>query len=158
MICRKSLDYHHFFTYDDYELDGHIYCDNYCIYCYESEDDTMEESILEKINKWAEERKLFNNEFNLNKQTSFLTEEITELLRANSDSERVDAFCDIIVFATNAIKHLGYNPDIAMEETLKEISSRTGEFNSVSGKWEKYTDDKAKSLWYQANYDLAKIK
>ena len=30
----------------------------------------------------------------------------------------------------------GYDPDIAMDETLKEISSRTGAFNPETGKYE----------------------
>lgn len=118
---------------------------------------TIPTSILSKINNWAEKRGLINIQFEKDKQAAFITEELTELLSANTPEEYVDAFCDMIVFSTNAIRVLGYNPDIAMEETVKEIDSRKGAFNPESGKWEKFKDDEHKKLWYKADYEKAKI-
>lgn len=117
-----------------------------------------EKTVLDRINDWAKERNLLDIEFEKDKQASFLTEEITEFLRGNTPEEYVDAACDLIVFSTNLMKILGYNPNIAMDETLKEIESRKGEFNSESGKWEKYKDDYHQSLWYKADYSKAKIE
>ena len=45
-----------------------------------------------------------------------------------------------------------------MLETIKEISSRTGAYDENAKKWVKDTSDEAKSRWYQANYELARIK
>lgn len=42
-------------------------------------------------------------EFDLNTQVSFLTEEITEYLRAKNDNDKIDALCDLTVFSINAI-------------------------------------------------------
>lgn len=62
--------------------------------------------ILDRLELWRKERGLDITqgfEFNLDTQVSFLTEEITEYLRANDDYEKVDALCDITVFSINAI-------------------------------------------------------
>lgn len=52
----------------------------------------------------------------------------------------------------------GFNFEIAMLETIKEISSRTGAYDKTSKKWIKDTSDEAKAKWYSANYELARIK
>ena len=115
-------------------------------------------TIFTKINDWANERGLLNIDWDKNAQASFIAEELSEFLRAKEHNEEVDALCDMIVFATNALRLLGYDPNIAMEETLKEISSRIGAFNEKTGKWEKFKTPEAIALWYSANYDNAKIK
>ena len=45
-----------------------------------------------------------------------------------------------------------------MDETIKEISSRTGVYDENAKKWVKDESDEAKAKWYQANYELARIK
>ena len=114
-------------------------------------------SIFDKINEWANERRLLSIPWNKQQQASFIKEELQELDEATSDEAEVDAFCDMIVFCTNAIKLKGYDPNVAMEETLKEISSRTGSWNPESGKWEKFKTPEAMSKWYSANYSKAKL-
>ena len=52
----------------------------------------------------------------------------------------------------------GYDFEIAMLETIKEISSRTGSYDEKAKKWIKDTSDEAKAKWYKANYELAKIE
>ena len=113
-------------------------------------------NILNQINEWAKERGLLNIEWDKSAHASFIAEELSEFLRAKDANGEIDALCDIIVFATNAIKIKGYDPNIAMEETLKEINSRTGAFNPETGKWEKFKTPEAMALWYAANYDNAK--
>ena len=54
--------------------------------------------------------------------------------------------------------HYGYNFEIAMLETIKEISSRTGSYNEATKKWEKDLSDEAKAKWYKADYEKARIK
>jgi hypothetical protein len=51
----------------------------------------------------------------------------------------------------------GYDPAVAMDETLKEINSRTGKFNPETGKWEKFKTPEAMAKWYSADYNQAKI-
>jgi predicted HAD superfamily Cof-like phosphohydrolase len=61
-----------------------------------------------------------------------------EILNGNENQNKeeiVDAFADIIVFATGSIAKLGYNPEEVMDEVLKEIESRTGKM--IDGKFVK---------------------
>lgn len=170
--------------------------------------------ILERLENWRKERGLDLSQgftFDLDKQVSFITEEITEYLRAKDEYEQVDALCDIIVFSINGssllvdvklryefvdiesdvsiydlfdhlnnvrfktdqahhaffncidncriiLRDMGYDFEKSMDETLKEIESRKGGFNSVSGKWEKFKDEESQKLWYKADYSKCKIQ
>jgi len=67
----------------------------------------------------------------------------------------IDDLNDIIVFATGFQAKLGYYPDIAMEQTLLEIESRTGSI--IDGKFIKYKSEVAKSKWIKADYSKAKL-
>ena len=53
---------------------------------------------------------------------------------------------------------LGFNFQKAMDETIKEISSRTGAYDENAKKWVKDESDEAKAKWYKANYELARIE
>lgn len=86
-----------------------------------------------------------------------IQEELQEYLYAKNEAEEVDALCDIIVFAVGALYKLGYNPEQALSETVKEIRSRKGEFNYDTGKWEKYRDQDPATL-YKANYGNARLE
>lgn len=66
-------------------------------------------------------------------------------------------FNDILHICACLAYDYGYNFELAMLETIKEISSRTGSYNEVTKKWEKDLSNEAKAKWYSANYDLAKI-
>ena len=71
-----------------------------------------------------------------------------------------DARCFNIILADCAYlcEYYGFDFQIAMLETIKEISSRTGTYDEVSKKWVKDESDEAKAKWYQANYELARIE
>ena len=45
-----------------------------------------------------------------------------------------------------------YDLFVAMDETIKEISSRTGHYSASLKKWVKDTSPEAKAKWYKANY------
>ena len=64
----------------------------------------------------------------------------------------------ILVNCAKLCEYYGFNFEIAMLETIKEISSRTGAYDETAKKWIKDTSDEAKAKWYQANYELARIK
>ena len=64
----------------------------------------------------------------------------------------------ILINCAYLCEHYGYNFEIAMLETIKEISSRTGSYDEKAKKWIKDSSDEAKAKWYSANYELARIK
>jgi hypothetical protein len=72
-----------------------------------------------------------------------------------TEHDKVDAYCDQIVFAIGAIMKLGFDPEIALEETSLEVNSRKGEI--VNGKFEKYLGAKYTRNWYTAQYSRAKV-
>ena len=71
-------------------------------------------------------RRLIENGFDKVKEASFITEEITELLRANTDEDEIDALADIIVFAVGAMYKKGYDAQKCLNEVCKHINSETG--------------------------------
>lgn len=143
--------------------------------------------------EWREQRHL-SIEQQMQGLVPNLLEEVVEYLRASDDYDRIDAMCDIMVFALNAcevvdykivqesisnispcflnigemiaiiaridlaennkerclhirnlismairqIQNLGLNPYEAVLETIKEISSRRGEYNETIKKFVKY--------------------
>jgi len=107
------------------------------------------ESLGYKVPK-EKRKKLMNGfqEFTIKMEASEVIEELKEI----DKHYKVDAYCDIVVFCIGAIMKLGYNPQRALSETVKEIDSRTGSI--VDGKFQKDTSEEAKAKWYKANYDV----
>ncbi len=116
--------------------------------------------FFEKIVAWNNERGLIEKGYHHTNEVSFIVEELIES-NGNIESvearekalsiakeitsqetkeheKKVDAFADIIVFATGAIAKLGYNPSKVMDEVYKEINSRTGKL--IDGKFVKDPD------------------
>lgn len=58
----------------------------------------------------------------------------------------------VIRTSLRMIEDMGYDSSMCMDEVLKHIESRKGELNKETGKFEKYTDDAHKALWYEPNY------
>jgi len=137
-------------------------------------------SIFSRIVKWNEERLLIKTpeEANVQRESVFIVEELLEMnsdLMSDDANEKalklvdkeictkwykptnnqvVDAAWDIIVFATGLIAKLWYDPDLVMEEVLKEIESRKWWIV-----WWKFTKDKseeAQKTWYKADFSKAK--
>ncbi len=119
-----------------------------------------EKIMFERIIKWNKERNLIPDKpkeiSELWNELDMLEEEMQELSDANDMNEYIDALCDVIVVATGAIRKAGYDPYVAMDETLKEIESRTGEID-LNGKFQKCKTEECKKKWYKADYDKAKI-
>ena len=115
---------------------------------------------------WREDRGLAEPQVSINKETcnpaiiDMLLEEVEELRLAllnNDEHEIIDACDDLIVLSSNHVAQSGYDLDLTMKETLKEINSRTGSINEVTGKWEKFKTPEAKEKWYKADYSTCKI-
>ena len=67
-------------------------------------------------------------------------------------------FNQILLSCAKLCEQYGYNFEIAMLETIKEISSRTGAYDENAKKWVKDESDEAKAKWYQADYEKARIE
>ena len=67
-------------------------------------------------------------------------------------------FNQILLSCAKLCEQYGFNFEIAMLETIKEISSRTGAYDENAKKWVKDESDEAKAKWYQTDYELARIK
>ena len=63
----------------------------------------------------------------------------------------------ILINCAYLCEHYGFNFEIAMLETIKEISSRTGAYDEASKKWVKDTSDEAKAKWYKPDYERARL-
>lgn len=66
-----------------------------------------------------------------------------------------ESFIAIIEACASYIHHLGYDFDLAMEETARKINSRKGELDPVSLKWEKLKSQD-KSELYIPDYSKCK--
>ena len=118
---------------------------------------------IEQIAQWQVERNLHQTGFDLDGANYRYLEEIFEMNGVDGDigkklakvyagyirAERkalnaiptehqiIDAVNDISVFANGDNLKLGYDPVKTMAETLKEINSRQGSYNTETKKWEK---------------------
>jgi predicted HAD superfamily Cof-like phosphohydrolase len=130
-------------------------------------------TFFKKVVEWNRERGLLDNEFNHERENSFIIEELLEStgnydslsargkaedlakqITHNSTQEPekiIDALGDIIVFATGAIAKNGYDPEKVMDEVYKEINSRTGKL--INGKFVK----DAGADRYYANFSDCKL-
>lgn len=113
-------------------------------------------TLNKRIERFNIERGLLDgdNPFNFQTEYDMLAEELLEFKEAYESGDMggmVDALNDIKVVATGTMCKLGFDPDRAMDETLKEIEDRTGIINPVTGKWCK----KLRGDEYKADYGKA---
>ena len=67
-------------------------------------------------------------------------------------------FNQILLTCAKLCEHYGFNFELAMLETIKEISSRTGSYDENAKKWVKDESDEARAKWHKADYEKARIK
>ena len=67
------------------------------------------------------------------------------------------AFNIILINCAYLCEHYGFDFQIAMDETIKEISSRTGAYDENAKKWVKDESDEARAKWHKADYEKARI-
>ena len=141
--------------------------------------------MFKKLDKWRKDRNILSGSYDWYTQIKNDAEELFELMGYTSvecdelvidfmnryyiynieplDVEKIDAHCDKIVFAVNAIEQLGYDAECCMNETIMEISSRLQDpiqehewlANGANGKWLKWKEQPASSL-YKADYNKCK--
>lgn len=86
---------------------------------------------------------------------------LDNLLKEIADHQRCFngiTLCYVLGVCASLCYQYGFNFQIAMLETIKEISSRTGTYNEKAKKWIKDTSDEARAKWYKADYELARIE
>ena len=85
---------------------------------------------------------------------------IADFIRADNNGAPFNYydFALILKYCASVCEQYGFDFQIAMDETIKEISSRTGSYDEVSKKWVKDESDEAKAKWYKADYELARIE
>ncbi len=132
-------------------------------------------SILREIVQWNNIRGLIDKGYNHSNERSFILEEVIEtstpiesktankiariigtviswIPGKTTPEQKVDGYCDMIVFATGAIAKLGYDPDKSMSEVMKELADRTGEM--VNGKFVKDVKENP----YKADFSVCKYE
>ena len=67
-------------------------------------------------------------------------------------------FNQILLSCAKLCEQYGFNFEIAMLETIKEISSRTGAYDENAKKWVKDESDEERAKWYKADYNKARIE
>ena len=90
----------------------------------------------------------------------YILKQMIEKCAEFSHFEWVDipSFNIILANCAYLCEHYGFDFQIAMDETIKEISSRAGAYDENAKKWVKDESDEARAKWYQANYELARIE
>ena len=91
-----------------------------------------------------------------NSSLSFLLSECGNFVYYGKFSSYV-CFNQILLSCAKLCEQYGFDFQKAMDETIKEISSRTGSYDENAKKWIKDTSDETKAKWYKANYELARI-
>lgn len=88
----------------------------------------------------------------------YMTQEAESCDAHATEAEKIDALCDINVFSDGFILRHGHDPVTAMNETIKEINTRVGSFDSQNGKWKKDKSVEAQANWYTANRVVSKMQ
>ena len=91
-----------------------------------------------------------------NSSLSFLLSECGNFVYYGKFSSYV-CFNQILLSCAKLCEQYGFNFGLAMLETIKEISSRTGAYDEKAKKWVKDESNEAKAKWYKADYNKARI-
>lgn len=133
-------------------------------------------SIFKELKEWREVRHLDKIEYNHYNHVKCIAEELFELMdyrgvlkdnalqefmlefyqEVNDMDIILDASCDNVIYNINFIEQAKYDASKCLNETIKEINSRVGEYKPEVGKFVKDKSDEAQSKWYNANYSVAK--
>ena len=114
-------------------------------------------SNFERIKEWSDERLITQLTPDRTGFVSMIVEELGEFLEAKDEHGRIDAIGDIIVFAYSELAKYGYDGDKVMDEIIREISTRSGAYDSTTKKWQKDKSPEAQAKWYEADFKGCKL-
>ena len=129
---------------------------------------------IELIEEWNSSRKLDKMVYNHYDEVTNIIEEVLKTfgqgrttaeqftvmvndLETNSETTlevKVNAYCEMIANSISSLMKLGFKPTLALNEYIKEINDRTGEFDPELGEFVK--QPKRKDA-YTADYSKAKF-
>ena len=102
-----------------------------------------------------------NANYSINAELNFLIERVTHFNKAiifgDYPKDTAIYFNSILDKCADICEHYGFDFQIAMDETIKEISSRTGAYDENAKKWIKDESNEAKAKWHKADYEKARI-
>ena len=111
----------------------------------------------------------YGTTFDLDRALDKLKEELQEFIDASEtqyEYGQVDALNDIIIIATGELIKLGYNPELTLKQTVKEITSRQQDpaqakrwvinDKQPGEKWLK-NQNQPESTLYTADYSTCKL-
>lgn len=75
----------------------------------------------------------------------------------NGNPEIHEALKKLVLQCWGIAERCSFDPKIAMDEVIKEISSRTGKFDKKLNKFVKDTSPEAKAKWYKADFSKAEL-
>ena len=103
-----------------------------------------------------------NANYSINAELNFLIERVTHFNKAiifgDYPKDTAIYFNSILDKCADICEQYGFNFEIAMLETIKEISSRTGAYDENAKKWVKDESDEARAKWHKADYEKARIE
>lgn len=80
-----------------------------------------------------------------------------KLLKTTNIVKNKKTSIDQLAYLFTEMHNMGYDPYVSMDETIREIRSRTGSYNEEKKKWIKDTSPEAQSKWYKADYKSARL-
>ena len=103
-----------------------------------------------------------NANYSINAELNFLIERVTHFNKAiifgDYPKDTAIYFNSILDKCADICENYGFDFQIAMDETIKEISSRTGAYDENAKKWVKDESDEARAKWHKADYEKARIE
>ena len=99
---------------------------------------------------------LTSKKFNKNIQSGCSLDDIALYYKMLKKKITNECLLGIIYTCEYCIYGLNFDYFKCMQETIKEISSRTGKYDDEAKKWIKDTSDEAKAKWYKADYSKCK--
>ncbi len=79
-------------------------------------------------------------------------EEYSEAMKRGNINDAVDAIADSMVFDSTELSKMDFDNELVMDEVLKVVESRTGQWDDEMGKFMKDKSPEAQAKWYEPNY------
>ena len=89
--------------------------------------------------------------------TSRIVYYLGEFLESEDDSGKVTAMSNMVVDSYKTLYEIKFDADKCMDEVMKELNSRTGEYSEETKKWQKFKTPEAMALWYTADFTNCKM-
>jgi len=79
-----------------------------------------------------------------------------EIVDSKDTTKNVSHIIGMMENCIYEVNFMGYDFELSINETYKEINSRTGAWDDSLKKWMKFKTPEAEALWYKADYSQTK--